>query len=227
MAREAGRCSGLLGRQRFVGRPAPPLRNPRHENPAALQPRPRRNHTPQRQPAAPHHAPALYRSRHRAGRTGPQRPGELCRGTHGRRPLPPDARRPRRHGPQGLFRGGSHRPPQRCLEHLRGVARDGIRGRRPPIRIPHGRFYVRHVALQRRRELLPHTTRFAQRGDSPGAVGRSARQFLSGDGGARAGAHGRRRGAPHPHRGRRRLRQLLDAGIFRPGSSAPEPTQQP
>ena len=47
LAREAGRRGGLLGRQRFVGRPAPPLRNPRHGDPAALQPRPRRNHPPQ------------------------------------------------------------------------------------------------------------------------------------------------------------------------------------
>ncbi|MFR7603149.1 MAG: M23 family metallopeptidase [Alistipes shahii] len=102
------------------GGPAPPLRNPRHGDPAALQPRPRRNHPPQGRISAAHRAPALRRGRHRAGRARAQRPGELRRGPHGRRPLRPDARRTRRRGPQGLFRGRSHRPPQRCLEHLRG-----------------------------------------------------------------------------------------------------------
>lgn len=88
-----------------------------------------------------------------------------------------DARRTRRRRPQGLFRGRSHRPPQRCLELLRGMARHSLRGRHPLLRIPHGQLHLRHIALQRCRELLPDTNQFAQRGDPPGPAGGRADSF--------------------------------------------------
>ena len=96
------------------------------------------------------------------------------------------------------------------------MARHGLRGRHSLLRIPHGQLHLRHIALQRCRELLPDTNQFAQRGDPPGPAGGRARQFLPDDGGTRADTHGGRAGAPHPHRGRGRLRQCLDAGIRRP-----------
>ena len=181
--------------------------------------------------AAAHRAPALRRGRHRAGRARAQRPGELRRGPHGRRPLRPDARRTRRRRPQGLFRGRSHRPPQRCLELLRGMARHGLRGRHSLLRIPHGQLHLRHIALQRCRELLPDTNQFAQRGDPPGPAGGRARQFLPDDGGTRADTHGGRArcaaSASRPRTTAAMSRRWNSPSADAPGSSAPRPTPRP
>ena len=100
------------------------------------------------------------------------------------------------------------------------------------LRIPHGQLHLRHIALQRCRELLPDTNQFAQRGDPPGPAGGRARQFLS----RRCAERGLIRTAEGQVR---RIRieaeddcgNRLDAGIRRPrtrrGRSAPRPTPRP
>ena len=77
--------------------------------------------------------------------------------------------------------------------------------------------FTHDLALLRRRDLLPHAARFAQRGDPAGADGALAGMLLPRGRGARHRAY--RAGEVRRVRieGRRRLRQPLGAGVRHPG----------
>ena len=188
VAREAGRRGGLLGRQRFVGRPAPPLTKSATRRPSGST-------TPSaKESSAPgmNYPPRIVRLHYVEVDTLQGVPGAQP----SRRATPwsataegryrPDARRARRRGTQGLFRGRGHRPPQRCPQHVRRMARHGLR----VDGIPYFEYRMDGFTYDLSRccdavscySLQPA---FAQRSDPPGSAGRLARLFLPGDGGAR------------------------------------------